>query len=176
MPGVLFLDGETVELRTVEEEDTEFLQRLINHPRVRRTLAPLGPTNRAQERAWIDSLGEDNSITLLICADGDPVGCVDLKPPNEVWGVAEVGVMVAPEQWNEGYATAALTLLCGYAFDERRLNKVYAVVYATNPAVARVLEKVGFRKEGELRQEAFLDGEHVDLHRYGLLADEWRSG
>lgn len=176
MPGVVFLVGDTVELRTIEEEDVDFLQRTINDPRVRTTLAPVGPKNRTQEREWIRTLGESDGVTLLVCVDGDPVGSVDLKPPNEVWGVAEVGIMVAPEYWNEGYATAAIDLLCGYAFEERRLNKVFATTDATNPAAGRVLEKVGFQQEGLLREEGFADGEHVDLHRWGLLAREWSRG
>jgi RimJ/RimL family protein N-acetyltransferase len=36
-----------------------------------------------------------------------------------------------------------------------------------------VLEKVGLREEGVLRDERFVDGEHVDVHRFGLLVDEW---
>lgn len=176
MSGSVFLEGETVELRTIEEEDVDFLQRTINDTRVRSTLAPVSPMNRAHEREWVESLDETESVNLLICVDSAPVGSVDLKPPNEVWGVAEVGVMVSPDHWNEGYATEAIDLLCGYAFEERRLNKIYATIYAVNPAAGRVLEKVGFQEEGLLRQEGFLDGEHIDLHRYGLLADEWRHG
>lgn len=175
MPGPVFLEGAGVELRTIEEEDVDFLQRTINDPRVRTTLAPVRPMNRGQERAWVESLGETESVNLLVCDDETPVGSVDLKPPNQVWGVAEVGVMIAPEHWNEGYATAAIDLLCQYAFETRRLNKVYGTVYATNPAIRRVLEKVGFQEEGVLRKEGFVDGDHVDLHRYGLLADEWRA-
>lgn len=176
MPGPVFLEGDTVELRTIEEEDVDFLQRTINDPRVRRTLAPVGPMNRARERDWVESLGETEDVNLLVCVDATPVGSVDIKSPNRVWGVAEVGVMVAPDHWNEGYGTEAIDLLCKYAFEERRLHKLYATVYSTNPAGGRVREKVGFQDEGVLREEGFAEGEHVDLHRYGLLADEWRRG
>lgn len=173
MPGPVYLGGETVELRTIEEEDIEFLQETINQPRVRAGLAPVSPINRQQERAWFESLGEDGGVNLLICIDGTPVGSIDLKPPNEVWGVAEVGYMIAPDFWGEGYATEALDLLCTYAFEERRLNKLYAKTYENNPAAWRVLEKVGFKQEGVLREEGLFEGEHVDLFRYGLLAREW---
>ncbi|WP_248903593.1 GNAT family N-acetyltransferase [Halocatena marina] len=175
MPGPTFCDGDIVELRTIEEEDIEFLQQLINDSRVRTSLAAVEPKNREQERDWVGSLGDDDSVHLLICADGERVGCISLKPPNEIWGVVEVGYMIAPEQWGNGYATDALATLCGYAFNERRLNKVYAHCFTTNPASRRVLEKVGFEEEGLLREEAFIDGDHVDVHRYGLLANEWQN-
>lgn len=173
MPGPVFREGDTVELRPVEEEDVEFIQRTINNPQVRSSIFAVDPKNRTQEREWVNSLGDNEGAHLLICIDGDPVGSISLKPPNEVWGTAEVGYMITPEQWDNGYATDALGSICGYAFKERRLNKVYATTYATNPASGRVLEKVGFTKEGVLREEGFTEGEYVDVYRYGLLSDEW---
>lgn len=175
MPGPLFLEGDTVELRTIEKEDAEFFQRLVTIPRVRTSIGSVDPVNRSQEQEWIESLGERDGITLLVCVGGEPIGNITLKSPNEVDGVAEIGYMIAPEQWGEGYATDALTAICGYAFDERRLHKVYANCYATNPGSRRVLEKAAFTEEGRFRQQGFVDGEHVDVLRYGLLATEYQE-
>lgn len=173
MPGPVFRTGDIVELRTVEEEDVEFLQRTLNDPRVRAGIAASDPINRSTEREWAESQGDTDDAHFLVCVEGDPVGEIGLKPPNEVWGTAEVGYMIAPDEWKNGYATDAVTAVCGYAFEERRLNKVYATTYATNPASGRVLEKTGFTKEGVLRKEGFVEGNHVDMYRYGLLAEEW---
>ena len=76
----------------------------------------------------------------------------------------------------EGYATAATELLVGYAFDQRRLNKLIANAFDFNAGSQRVLEKVGFVEEGIRREEAFVNSEFVDIHRYGLLVREWRAG
>ena len=81
----------------------------------------------------------------------------------------------APEAWGEGYATEATELLVAYGFDQLRFNKVVAHAFAFNAASRRVLEKVGFTEEGVDREEAFIDGEYVDVHRYGLLEREWRE-
>ncbi len=173
MPGAVFLDGEVVELRTIEREDAEFLQKLVNDPRVRRHIGAGAPLNGVQEREWIDSLGESDKVRLLIAVDGEPVGSIGLDAPNDIWGTTELGYMVDPDHWRQGYATDAVSQVCRYAFAQRRLDKVYACVYETNPASRRVLEKAGFTEEGRLRNEAFVEGERVDVHRYGLLADEW---
>lgn len=69
-------------------------------------------------------------------------------------------------------ASTAVELICEYGFEHRRLQKVYVMAVQSNPASARVLEKAGFTKKGELRKEAFTDGERVDVHRYGLLATD----
>lgn len=178
MPGPVFLDGEHMSLRTVEEEDLEFLQRDINDPEVRRSLGATGPVNAEQERNWFEGRSEDDDGTsLLICVEEKPVGSIGLSDVNETWGRAEVGYWVTPNAWGDGYATEATALLCGHAFDQRRLHKIVAHAYDFNAGSRRVLEKVGFVEEGVLREEAFVDGEFVDVLRYGLLAREYqRSG
>jgi RimJ/RimL family protein N-acetyltransferase len=173
MPGPVFLQNDQVELRTIEPEDADFLQELINDPEVWQSLAAAEPKNQPTEREWIDSLDESDGADFLVCVDGEPVGSIGLKPPNPVWGTAEIGYMITPEEWGNGYATAAVELVSEYAFEHRRLDKVHATVYESNPASARVLDKAGFTKEGELRKEAFTGGERVDVYRYGLLAEEW---
>ena len=174
MPGPLFLAGETVELCTVERDDAEFLQKLINDPRIRETLFAHEPVTFNQEQQWIESVGDDGGIKLLICLEERPVGMVGLESPTEVWGLTEIGYWIHPDEWGNGYATDAVRCLCEYAFNELRLNKVYAKVFQTNNASCRVLEKVGFEREGTLRNEAYVAGEFVDVFRYGLLASELR--
>lgn len=169
----MFCAGVRVDLHPIETDDAEFLQRLVNDPQVRGSIASYAPYNAEQEREWIEALGEDEGVTLLVCVDGDPVGSIGFDSPNEVWGTAEIGYMIAPDHWGNGYATEAVALLSAYAFHERRLDKLHATVYATNPASARVLEKVGFERDGTLRKHAFVDGERVDVHQYGLLRDEF---
>lgn len=175
MPGPLFRRGDRVELRTVEKEDVGFLQELVNDPRVRRGTGQVDPINRIEEEEYVESLGEDDGVSTLVCVEGEPVGVIGFDEPNEVWGTAEIGYMIAPEAWGNGYATDALRELCGHAFEGQRLAKVSAKAYETNEASRRVLEKAGFTEEGVLREEAFVQGERVDVHRYGLLAGEFEG-
>lgn len=171
MPGAVFLEGDRVELRTIELADAEFLCELINHPRVRSGIGSSTPVNGVQEREWIEALDRED-LQLMVTVDGESVGTIGFGSPND-WGTTELGYMLHPAHWGRGYATEAVALVSGYGFEERRLNKLSASVYETNPASSRVLEKNGFREEGRLRQEAFVGGEYVDLLRYGLLAEEW---
>ncbi|WP_411964146.1 GNAT family N-acetyltransferase [Haloferax sp. YSMS24] len=176
MPGAVFIEGEKVQLRTVETDDIDFLHRLVNDPEVRRGIAAVDPVTKGNEREWVESRGESDDINFVICYDGNSVGTIGLKPPDLIAGTVEVGYIVSPTNWGEGYATDAVRAICDYAFGERRMNKVYAKAFETNPASSRVLEKAGFTREGVLREEGFVDGEHVDVFRYGLLVDEWRDG
>jgi RimJ/RimL family protein N-acetyltransferase len=172
MSGALFLDGDRVELRTVEESDLQFLQETTNHPAVRRNVGSSTPTNAHGEREWFEAMSTDDDVQLLVWAAGERVGTVGLHDVRSDWGLAETGYLFHPDHWGNGYATEAVELLCRYGFRERRLNRVAARTFAFNEASGRVLEKVGFTHEGTHRDEAFEDGEHVDVLYWGLLAEE----
>ncbi|WP_247729153.1 GNAT family N-acetyltransferase [Halovivax limisalsi] len=187
MPGSVFLSDDRVSLHPIETDDEAFCRALLNEPRVRTSIGSTDPITAHDEREWIESQGERDGWHFLVCerpdagtdgaddADAVRLGTIGVTPTNDVWGTAEIGYSIHPDHWNEGHATAAVELVCRYAFDERRLAKLFAKTYATNPASGRVLEKNGFEREGTLREEAFVAGERVDVVRYGLLAGAWRE-
>lgn len=157
MPGPVFLhtDDEAVTLRTVEEANLPFLQRNSNDPAVRRLLRSPTPRNGKQmQESFEERTSSEDSVSLLVRAEGDeepePVGSVALFRIDEQAGVG----------------TLATETMVDHAFDDRRLHKVVGEAYAHNTASRRVLGKVG------LRDEKFVGGDHVDIHRFGLLADE----
>jgi RimJ/RimL family protein N-acetyltransferase len=173
MPGPVFLRGERVDLHPVEEGDLPFLAEQMNDPDVWATIGRRSPMNLHQEREWWEGLGDRDGVTLLVVANGEPVGNLGYGDVNADWGRAEVGYAVHPDHWGEGYATEAVALLTRYAFAERRLEKLVGSVYAHNPASMRVLEKAGYAKEAVLEREAFVSGERVDLHRFAAHVDDW---
>lgn len=117
---------------------------------------------------------EDASDDVDDGSDGPtPVGSVVLFDEDDVSGTATLAYWLAPEYWGHGYATDAVGALLDHGFGDRRLHKVRAEVIESNDGSRRVLERLGFEREGTLRGEKFVDGEHVDVFRYGLLADEW---
>jgi RimJ/RimL family protein N-acetyltransferase len=178
MPGPVFVEGEDVTLRPVEPEDFEFIQRNRNHPEIRAGRSIFTPTVRAEvERRHEQQISEDSdTVLLLVCVDDEPVGTVAMvreHPNDQVYRRGELAYWIAPEQWGNGYATAGSRLLLDYAFDRLNLNKVVARAFDFNEGSRRVIEKLGFTEEGRLRREAFIDGEYVDVYRYGLLESEW---
>lgn len=173
MPGPVFLRGDDVTLHPVEDEDVPFLTELINDPDVWPSLAQYEPMNEDQEREFVEALGDTDDVHLLVCVDDDPIGIIGLNGTNETWGTTELGYMLVPDAWGQGYATDAARRLVRYAFEDRRMHKVKANAFATNPASQHVLEKVGFEQEGHFREHAFVRGEYIDVFRYGLLESEF---
>ncbi|WP_267163141.1 GNAT family N-acetyltransferase [Halovenus salina] len=173
MPGPVFIHGKTVSLHPLEREDLSFFQTYRNHPDSRRPLGHAEPQSSAELEDEFEGRLQEG-VSLVVCHEGEPVGFVALFNWKEA-GHAELAYWIVPEQQGNGYATEAVSLAVDYAFDERRRHKVVAGVFATNAPSRGLLEKLGFRQEGRLREHAYLDGEYVDLLRYGLLESEWRG-
>jgi len=174
MPGPIFLAGEPVNLRTIEEEDLRFLKEHINDPTVWRAIGWPKPTNSAAEQEFFEErVCGDDSINLLFTVDEQPVGTGGFNTLNHELSKAELGYWVAPEYHQQGYGSAAVELLVEYGFAERNFHRIEAKVFDFNTASQRLLESVGFTKEGVHRDAYYAKGTYQDVHWYGLLEDEW---
>lgn len=82
---------------------------------------------------------------------------------------AEIGYEIHPEQWRKGYTSEAVSQVLSYGFDVMDLTRIGAVVFIENEASNKLLEKVGFQKEGTLRDYIYQDGKAHDTYIYSLL-------
>jgi RimJ/RimL family protein N-acetyltransferase len=85
-----------------------------------------------------------------------------------------LGYCYGERAWGRGYATEAARALLQWAFATLDLNRVQAETDTRNAASARVLEKLGFVREGMLREDCVVDGDVSDSWVYGLIRREWR--
>ena len=86
---------------------------------------------------------------------------------------AELGYFVGPDHWSCGYATEASRAILDFAFNTLGLHRVHVHHFAENTASARVVEKLGFQREGLARQHVYKDGQPIDIVLYGLLASQY---
>lgn len=107
-------------------------------------------------------------------SDGAFIGWCGLTRWNPVYRSASLGYCLSDAAWGHGYATEAARALLQWAFDTLDLNRVQAETDTRNLASARVLEKVGFVREGTLREDCVVNGEVSDSWVFGLLRREWR--
>jgi len=106
--------------------------------------------------------------------DGAFIGWCGLTRWNPDYRSASMGYCFDDEVWGHGYATEAARALLQWAFNTLDLNRVQAETDTRNAASARVLEKLGFVREGTLREDCVVSGEVSDSWVYGLLRREWR--
>lgn len=89
---------------------------------------------------------------------------------------AELGYWIGVPFWGRGYATEAGRALLELGFDRMDLHRIQATYITRNPASGRVMQKLGMRPEGVLRQHVRKWNVFEDLAVYGILAAEWRAG
>ena len=107
-------------------------------------------------------------------SDGAFIGWCTLSNWNPDYRSASLGFCFDDAVWGHGYATEAARALLRWAFDTLDLNRVQAEADTRNAACARVLEKLGFVREGTLREDCIVDGEVSDSWVYGLLRRDWQ--
>ncbi len=88
-------------------------------------------------------------------------------------GRAEVGYALGREHWGQGYMNEALQALLGHAFNVLDFRRLEADVDPRNEGSIRTLERLGFQREGFLRERWHVAGEIQDAYFYGLLKREW---
>jgi RimJ/RimL family protein N-acetyltransferase len=86
----------------------------------------------------------------------------------------ELGFEISPAYWNHGYATEAAQAILGFAFGHLGLHRVWGHCVADNVASWRVMEKLGMRCEGRLRENRWFKGRWWDSMLCAILEDEWQ--
>ncbi len=82
---------------------------------------------------------------------------------------AEIGFDLSPDFWGNGYMTSALELTNNYVFNEMKINRIEAIVHPQNKRAHTTLEKLGFQREGRLREYVFYKNDFWDMILFSLL-------
>jgi ribosomal-protein-alanine N-acetyltransferase len=88
---------------------------------------------------------------------------------------ADTGYELDPKHWNHGYATEAAHAIVDFGFSHFGVHRVWANCIADNIGSAGVLEKLGMRLEGRLRENKYFKDKWWDTLIYAVLADEWKE-
>lgn len=113
-------------------------------------------------------------LAIVLPNSNQVIGNAGIRKPHVKSYHAELGYELDARQWNNGYATEAAGAMLKFAFEQLRLHRVSARVIANNQNSVRVLEKLGMRQEGRLREDEFFKAHYWDVLLYGILEEEWR--
>ena len=168
--------GERVLLTLLTEEDVDWLWKNINNRQIIKWLASYGTFSKEEELKFIqNSYSKEEPSFLIVTHTGERVGVCGVNEFDQRNLRMEVGIWVSEAYQGKGYGTEALRLLTNYLFREYPINKLYAYVSTNNIPSIRMLEKVGFKREGKLREHVWKsDGRFGDVYIYGLLRREWK--
>ena len=184
MPAVTFpLRTERLELRPFLDDDFDVLYAMQSHLEVTRYLY-WGPRSPDQVREMLerikpmtafDDSGDAIRLAAVVIETGAVVGDISLRRTSQEYGQGEIGFVVHPDHQGRGYATEASAAVLDLGFGELGLHRIVGRADAKNLASARVMERLGMRREALLRENEFIKGEWSDEVVYAILADEWRG-
>jgi RimJ/RimL family protein N-acetyltransferase len=117
--------------------------------------------------------GDSLSLAAVLRESGELIGDCSLRWVSAEHRQAEIGFIFHPDHHGHGYATEAAAALLGLAFEELRVHRVIGRLEARNTASARVLERLGMRKEAHLVENEHVKGEWQSEVVYAQLDREW---
>ncbi len=171
------LHGEKVYLKLFEEEDIPNKVRWINDPEIQFTLNYDLPTSVSKTKRWFANMVTDPSrreFSIFTVKDNKHIGFCGLFNIEVPAMKAELHCVIGEkEYWSGGYGTEAYKLLDEFGFVELGLNKIYGYQLLHNYGAHRVVEKLGWQRDGLLREETYSHGTIKDVYVVSLLRKDW---
>ena len=112
-----------------------------------------------------------------ICDEsGRLIGRIDYEGFELPERAAELSILIGEKDvWSKGYGSEAIVLLLEWLFNDRGAHRVWLEVFPANTRAQRAYEKVGFIREGTLRETWLVDGQWHDEHLYSMLRREYNA-
>lgn len=168
-----------VVLRWISENDIDSLFEVFSDPKVMRYWSSGPLANREAAAGMHREIAEGNHNNTmfkwgLALRESDKIiGTATLFNLSLSNGRAEIGYAMGSAHWGKGFMNEALRALVAHAFQQMNLRRLEADVDPRNGASIRTLERLGFQREGFLRERWHVEGEIQDAFFYGLLRHEW---
>jgi ribosomal-protein-alanine N-acetyltransferase len=175
------IDLARLRLRSIEDSDIDAMFAIYADREVSRYLSFPPMTARAEAEAFVGRIraGYENGSSWQLAVerreDGALIGTCILFHFHEQSRRAEIGYTLGRPHWSQGYMREALDGLIGIAFGALDLNRLEADIDPRNEPSARILERLGFRREGHLVERWIVAGEKSDTVYYGLLRRDWKK-
>ena len=173
------INADRVSLRRMTERDVDSLYTIFSDAEVMRYWSSPPMKDRSEAEKLLAETHADFNRRLALKwgialnIDDTIIGTSTLFHLDSNNQRAEIGYALGRAHWGKGYAREALRALLDYAFGGLDLQRIEADVDPRNTASIRTLERLGFQKEGYLRERWRVGGEVQDALFYGLLRREW---
>lgn len=174
--------GDRIMLREYKKEDLEHMRKWVNDPEVVNNLSDifLFPHTLNQTENFLNSMLEgksENKEFVIARKDTEEyigqIGFVNIDWKNRV---ALLGIVIGQEEnRSKGYGSEAIKLLQEFVFDRLNMNKLELQLRDYNARGYRCYLKCGFREEGRIRQNFYINGRYTDTIHMGILKSEYEE-
>ena len=174
-----FIEGETIDLVAFNSKWVQLFCKWNNDPKVRRYARNMWPHTIEEVKKWFEPSPDRHTrefvvFTIYHKRDKRPIGTVGFGRINWVNKNANIFALIGePEYWGKGIAIEANKLLIKYGFNELNFHKIYAGVATPNKRSLRAAEKLGFQKEGIIKEVEYIDGRYIDEQKFALFKRDW---
>lgn len=177
----LHLESERLLLREFSEADWSAVHVYGSDPEVCRH-QHWGPNSEAETKAFVrmavaqqDQDPRDHFELAILRKDTKKlIGAAGIRIKSRTNANADMGYTLRQDQWGQGFATEAARLLLNFGFLRLGLHRIWATAGPENRASIRVLEKIGMKFEGQLRQDLLVRGEFRDSLLYSVLRGDFQ--
>jgi RimJ/RimL family protein N-acetyltransferase len=171
------LEGKNVNVRIVEKENFPLLIEWINKPEYQGEFFSPAQRSRTELEKMLSEPGPFEFKDFLIeKKDGTKIGWISFfYAPHPMGKTLEIGYSMIPSERGRGYCSEAAQIIVDYLFLSKEAPLVQATTHIRNKPSQRVLEKVGFKREGIMRKRFFIRGEWTDIVLFSILREEWRE-
>ncbi len=172
------LVGRLVRLRPVLASDLPAMRRWFSDPEVMRYWGHHRPfTTEKQFESDLDgrfSRFEDSGYFTVLDPDERPIGRIDFDLLDRRAKSAEIGILIGEvSSQGKGYGSDAMVTLMRYLFRDRNLHRVELTVFTTNERAIRAYDRIGFQREGVLRDHRFVGDSYAAELQMGMLRNEF---
>ena len=172
--GAVMVNDRQVSLRPLEREDLFFVHQLNNNATVMRYWFEEPYETFVELSALYDEhIHDQTERRFVVVCDERKAGLVELVEIDLIHRRAEFQIIISPEYQGKGLAARAMWLALEYGFGVLNLHKIYLIVDNDNAKAISVYKKLGFRVEGALIQEFFVNGRYHDATRMCLFQEEY---
>lgn len=174
-----FIKGVVIDLVAPGSQWAVLIGKWINDPRVRHYSRNMIPHTIEEIKKWNEPQKErrmPNWVGFVIWhkQDKKAIGEVGFGRINWVNRNANLyGLIGEPDYWGKGIIVEAAKLVIDYGFGELNFHKIFAGVFSPNKRSLRAAEKLGFKKEGIIKEDLYVDGKYVDHHKFALFKEDW---
>lgn len=163
-----------IRIRKFEEKDIPYKVKWINDEKNNKYLHYDLPLNEDKTLEWFMSIkNRTDRVDFTITFNDQPVGLIGLLNIDRKNRKAEFYICIGEEEYKgKGIGYSASKLLINYAYYELNLNKIYLYTEINNIQAQRLFEKIGFKKEGLLKDDLIYNGKKVDRYIYGLILED----
>lgn len=167
------ISGDKIKIKGLTKNSQEKIYAWVNDEELRKLTGTIYPISEFEHEEWIKNVATSKEYKVFMISEKEKnldIGTIGLKNFDYLNSNVELFISIGNRNYlNGGYGADAVRTMTRYVFNRLNLHKVYLKVFESNKRAIRCYEKVGFKKEGILKDHCFIEGKYENVIVMGIL-------